>query len=289
MKKRKSLALLLISIIVSGVMPSTVSAASTNRVSETVAVKEGTTLKAGEEPILHIEMKDVLTTAQSFYLELDGAEWLGVNEDDADNLVKRFPVGDAAQKVVAGEKVDKKFNFVSKNSDSEKSYVFEAYRENNKRLVIRLLDENIPEKDLSTVTGNEPGSNLITIDPKIHSDESFKFTFPMAVKVTGKEAAVMVEKFDSTISNTKHLFAVSDAEKASVKIDNANVPIFYTKGTISPISIEELYSGQLSSWSTKEDRTITIKLENPEFEFDAPGLENISLGRGFSGIEGTSI
>lgn len=75
MKKRKNIAILLISMMVFGIIPPTVSAASGTWVTKVVDAKPNEELIEGKVPDLFVGFGDAHTTDGGFYLNLDGATW----------------------------------------------------------------------------------------------------------------------------------------------------------------------------------------------------------------------
>lgn len=271
MKMRKKLAALLAVAMIASVMPMTAFAASKNRVNKTVTVEKDSVIKKGYEPILSIKMDDELTTRQSFYLNLDGAEWLGTED-----LVKRFATGKAAVKT--GE--DNIFHF------EVSGYVFEAHREGGGTIAVRLLVAG------TSANGTETGDGVvtkITPHPSGNPNLNFEFKFPMAAKVTGAEAIVEVQMYDTTITNNKHLFAVSDGVKSRVIVGDA--PAFYRSTAIAEIKLEETYAKSLSD-VPEDQRWFTIELRDTDFTFSVnkPMLKGQRAYRGVEEplVEGTS-
>ena len=99
MKMRKKLAAVLAAAMIASVMPMTAFAASTNRVTKTVSVKEDSTIKGVSAPELVIDLKDDLAKDEAFYLELENAEWADQAAFDA---VTVTPAG------ISFKRVDKK-------------------------------------------------------------------------------------------------------------------------------------------------------------------------------------
>ncbi|HHX59700.1 MAG TPA: copper amine oxidase N-terminal domain-containing protein [Epulopiscium sp.] len=250
MKMRKRIAALIAVAMIAALMPMSAFAASRNRVQKVVTVEKDSVIKKGQEPDLRIRLDDELSTNQSFYLHLDGAEWISV-----DDLIARFPANEAAKVN------DDIFHFVVKdrplliNGDQ----IFEAHREGGETLAIRYL---LPG---STVNGTEVAGPAALAPTTGNPNENFEFIFPMAAEVTGDEAIVKIQMYDTTITNTDHLFAVSDGVRAKVVMGDA--PGFYRTTEIAEIRLEETYANSIKEVPLNE-RWFTLELRNTDFMFN---------------------
>jgi len=110
---------------------------------------------------------------------------------------------------------------------------------------------------------------------------------PLATKILGGEATVEIDPWDTIISASKHIFAVSNESGAYVEVggDWRDYPM-YNQGMIAPIRIEESFQGALGYGA---DKTISIEVDHPDLKFDLPSTDNIFLTRGFTGLKGVKI
>lgn len=254
---RKRIAALIAVAMIAAVMPMSTFAASRNRVQKVVTVEKDTAIKKGQEPDLRIRLDDELTTNQSFYLHLDGAEWLSV-----DDLIDRFPAGKAA-----ATSNDDVFHFVVDSTTPVGPQIFEAHREGGKTLAIRYL---LPG---STVTGTDVAGPAALAPTTSNPNENFEFIFPMAAKVTEAEAKVKIQMYDTTITNTEHLFAVSDGVKTKVVMGDA--PGFYRTTEIAEIRLEETYANSMKD-VPQDKRWFTLELRDTDFTFNID-LDKVEL------------
>lgn len=237
MKMRKRIAALIAVVMIAALMPMSAFADSTNRVDKVVTVKKDSTIEVKDAPQLKIKMKDDLTTDRSFYLILDGAEWAPIVDADGKDITTALQnvVGvSAVTPQVITPATDAKF--VKFTIDGT---IFEAYREDGKTMAIKATD--------------------------VTFDTDKEFIFPLVAKVTGDEAFIQVDKYDTEVSDSRQiLFAVSDADKVKVIIGDA--PSFYRSGDIAKITLEERYAGSLDKVPTGE-RWFTIELRDTDFTF----------------------
>ncbi len=279
MKMRKKLAALLAAAMIASVMPMSAFADSTNRVDKVITIAKDATIGVNVAPELEIEMKDTLTTGLSFYLNLTGAEWVGLDnknefKKDADGNDTTDLTDDSERDIykaleelgynpsliakdgtvlVAGADHDGKLStirFTVKNGNRE--VVFEAYRENNSRMAIR---------HISNTTNNRYPNFGEANEAFIKGDI---LRFPLVAKITGDDAKVEVEKHDTEVTQTEHLFAVSNAAKAKATV--GSVPNFHRTATIADITIEELYANAVKGLPSDE-RWFTIELRDTDFTF----------------------
>ncbi|HHX60523.1 MAG TPA: copper amine oxidase N-terminal domain-containing protein [Epulopiscium sp.] len=318
MKMRKKLAALLAAAMIASVMPMSVFADSTNRVDKVVTVEKDKNIGGTYAPELKVTMKDKLTPGLSFYLELTGAEWAPMSTDEVTIVTTATTAGGIsftpptetwvnsnnalvgklgaafvgqtitdspedvrlrnaaiAEATKVAEKKGKEAN-VDATYTEKASYnrpvkavtftlpakvgtsaTFEAYRENDKTMAIKLVTGTFGAED--------------------------EFKFPLLAKVTGSEAIVNVRKHDTEVSNSEHVFAVSDAAKAKVVV--GSVPNFYRTTSIADITIEELYANAVNEVKDGE-RWFTLELRDTDFTFAVPGKDAKLVGeRAYREIE----
>lgn len=106
---------------------------------------------------------------------------------------------------------------------------------------------------------------------------------PLLVKLTGGEASVYIDGEGSTISSEKFKFAITPQGDELMTLKIGDIPSLYEEGKIADITFEELVAGSTKGKSEK-DRTVTITLDNPDYEFNLPskGEVTIKYGRGLS-------
>ena len=150
------------------------------------------------------------------------------------------------------------------------------------------------ENDYAPVVGkvtafrvNDQKLKVVTFDQ--NNNLTGKIKIPLVTKITGDTATVEMENNESPVIGGSFLFAVNFSKvKAVVGIYSENAPTLYKQGNIAPIGISEAFVEHFSyedSWDAEEKRTITVKLENPDFVFDISGLEKLSFIRGLIGRE----
>ncbi|HHX62764.1 MAG TPA: S-layer homology domain-containing protein [Epulopiscium sp.] len=302
MKMRKKLAALLAAAMIASVMPMSVFADSTNRVDKVITVAKDSTIKVGDAPGLKIKMKDDLTTNLSFYLELTGAEWapiytgeveavydgttttyntpvdngiygglvkLGNNPGTATDYTPKLADAKAEAKKIAEKATGATATAPSKETvgftSDDRSLVFavktvngtvdfEAYRESATVMALRAIGP---------------------VTMKFAQDD--ELIFPLVAKITDAEANVKVRKHDTEVSNSEHVFAVSDGAKAKAKVVVGDVPGFYRTTEIAPITLEELYANAVKD-TDLDKRWFTLELRDTDFTFNVDPAKAVIEG-----------
>lgn len=96
------------------------------------------------------------------------------------------------------------------------------------------------------------------------------YTIPMFTKVTGGEAAVIIDSNDTVVTGGKYVFAVSNNAVAGVTV--ADAKSFATKGPVAEISIEESHIG---AFKTDKKQEVRFELRGSGFEFDTSGAVDV--------------
>ena len=96
------------------------------------------------------------------------------------------------------------------------------------------------------------------------------YTIPMLTKVTGGEAAVIIDSNDTVVTSGKYVYAVSNNGEAIVTV--ADAKSFATKGNIAEITIDEAHIGAFKSNKAQEVR---FELRGSGFEFDTAGAVEV--------------
>ena len=258
---RKKLAALLAAAMIASVMPMSVFADSTNRVDKVITVAKDATIKVADTPVLKVEMKDALTTDLSFYLNLKGAEWGSLDQADlnADGTANTDKEEDIAKALAdlgytnitlvyndkttgtPGDTTPATKSLKALKFEDSNGVEFEAYKENGTTMAIRKTFGDFGRYD--------------------------EFLFPLVAKVTGDDATVEVRKHDTEVSNSEHIFAVSNAAKAKVVV--ADAPNFNRSTEIANITLEELYANSIiEGVSNQDERWFTLELRDTDFTFE---------------------
>ncbi|PHV70855.1 hypothetical protein CS063_08815 [Sporanaerobium hydrogeniformans] len=105
---------------------------------------------------------------------------------------------------------------------------------------------------------------------------------PLLVELTGGEAKVSVDGMGTEISDMKATtFAITSESKAEVTV--GEIPSIREEDNVATIRIDEIIKGSLTSSSRSEDRTITLELQNDNYEFENP-QPLVTGSKGLSGM-----
>lgn len=228
-------------------------AASSNRVTLVQTVKKDTELEGGNEPHLILKLEDTLTKNNTFYLELENAQWLvdGALPEDKIKVESSIP----------GTK-------------------FEIDRQSDRLLGITLLSNEFDSDGQGTME---------TVD-RIPAGETIKIN--LRTKVLRGEASVHVDSNSTVISSSRETFAIVDGKGVSIAV-NKEIPTFYEDGTIAELRLEERYAGAFTSETVKRDDAeyayINFRMYDNDFEFANIRSLEIEGIKGFAGIDTSKI
>lgn len=258
MKFRQKFAAILAALMLATSLPTF--AASTNGVNKIITVAKETTLGAGA-PELKIELKDELAEGQTFYLDLENAEW----------------ATDAAIKLNADGPLNTNFTF-SRESKTQLGVTAKT------AIVANSAAHRIPM--FAKVTG---GDAAVTIDSNDTVVTAGKYVFALSNNAQGivtvadaKSFATTGKMADITIEES-HIGAFQDttAKTIRVELDGADVKFNYNKD----VEITDAFVGK-KAYSTKKypakviDET-TIEVTIPAGELSATQRGSFTL----TGIE----
>lgn len=263
MKFRQKFAALLAALMLATSLPTF--AASTNGVNKIITIAKGTQLEGSITPELKIELKDHLAKDQTFYLDLENAEWA---RDAADKLNE-----------VANLKADFKFSLVNEKQLAVKVINADGIEANEKTHRIPMF---------TRVTG---GDAAVTIDSNDTVVTSGKYVFAIsnnavaAVTVAdAKSFATTGQMADITIEES-HIGAFQSStqdHKVRFEIEGTNAKFNYIKDLVIPNALvgSKSYAGKTYDVTVIDSTTLEATIPKGELTGNQRGaftLEGIEL------------